>query len=174
MNVCAWVVKKVAAYYLWQAYRMFHLWYPIWPGVLPNNLQHNNSLMLNNVWIFWAWILVWLLASVMVSVILFHHILWRFQLSDLLIGMECCTAQYIHIRPVFCLTWIFVINAETSVLWERHCKRLQVEDLVQPVSPSSYPSYDKWDMGEGPPPTSWKSLYVTLRLQQLADRQNGG
>lgn len=68
----------------------------------------------------------------------------------------------------------FAHNAETSLLWERHCKRLQVQDLVQPVSSASYPSYDEWDLCKGPPSTSWKSLYVTLGLQQLADRQNGG
>ena len=72
--------------------------------------------------------------------------------------------------------WGVVWLAETDVLWEQHCKKFLQEDIVIPVLPTttSYPLYDKWDNSEGPPPTSWKSLYIAQELQQLADRQDGG
>eukprot|EP00249_Psilotum_nudum_P011659 c23305_g4_i1 orf=653-2626(+) len=68
-----------------------------------------------------------------------------------------------------------VLNLDTNILWEKHSKQLLQGDIVKPVSvTNTYPSYYTWDASEGPPPTSWKSLYIATYLQQLADRQDGG
>ncbi|XP_073389153.1 uncharacterized protein [Physcomitrium patens] len=105
-----------------------------------------------------------------------HHLADIPDVSSMLPDLAWCVAELLTAQQLFDAEQrpdFLSLNLETSVLWERHCKRLQVEDLVQPVSASNYPSYDTWDFSEGPPPTSWKSLYVTHVLQQLADRQDG-
>ncbi|KAG0632349.1 hypothetical protein M758_1G321600 [Ceratodon purpureus] len=105
-----------------------------------------------------------------------HHLADIPDVSSMVPDLAWCVAEQLTAQQLFDAEQrpdFLSLNLDTSVLWERHCKRLQVVDLVQPVSTSSYPSYDRWDMGEGPPSTSWKSLYVSLGLQQLADRQNG-
>jgi len=108
-----------------------------------------------------------------------HHFADVPDVSSMPLDLAWCVAKQLTARELFDAEQrpdFVSLNLETDVLWEQHCKKFLQEDIVIPVLPTttSYPLYDKWDNSEGPPPTSWKSLYIAQELQQLADRQDGG
>ncbi|EFJ22868.1 hypothetical protein SELMODRAFT_416157 [Selaginella moellendorffii] len=67
------------------------------------------------------------------------------------------------------------LGLDTRSLWEENCKKMMHDDATMSIcSLEHYPAYDEWITSDRPPPTSWKSLYMSIYLQQLADRQDGG
>lgn len=98
-------------------------------------------------------------------------------LSSLPPDLAWCIAEQLSPEDLFLAeerSDFSALNLDSETLWKKHCKIHHQEDIV-PISESSiYPPYIALDVNHGPPPTSWKSLYVTNDIQQLADRQTGG
>lgn len=98
-------------------------------------------------------------------------------LSSLPPDLAWCIAEQLSAQDLFLAeerSDFLALNLDSETLWEKHCKNHLQEDIVPVSEPSVYPPYNAWDVHHGPPPTSWKSLYITHYLQQLADRQTGG
>eukprot|EP00250_Pteridium_aquilinum_P016706 c23245_g1_i1 orf=154-2130(+) len=99
------------------------------------------------------------------------------ELSSLPPDLAWCIAEQLSAQDLFLAEErpdFVALNLDTETLWEKHCKNQLQEDIVPIADASAYPPYNVWDVNHGPPPTSWKSLYIATYLQQLADRQNGG
>ncbi|CAM6100307.1 unnamed protein product [Calypogeia fissa] len=98
-------------------------------------------------------------------------------LSSMPVDLAWCVAKQFTAQELFEAEEredFLSLSLGTDVLWEKHCNKFLIEDIVRPVAPSeSPPSFHTWGFSEGPPPTSWKSLFISLHLQQLADRQDG-
>eukprot|EP01018_Ginkgo_biloba_P023419 Gb_40339 [translate_table: standard] len=113
-------------------------------------------------------------ASTMVA----HHLEDVLDLSSIPGDLAWCIAEKLspqellaaEERPDF-----LALNLEMDILWEKHCKKLFEDEIIVPVSPSEdHTSYESWGINECPPPTSWKSLYISKELQQLQDCQIEG